>query len=43
MDNNPSGFESIKTTIQPSAAFDIPDNISGSSMNEIDDYDDMPF
>ncbi|MBT0572844.1 replicative DNA helicase [Riemerella anatipestifer] len=43
MDNNLSGFESIKTTIQPSAAFDIPDNISGSSMNEIDDYDDMPF
>ncbi len=30
----PSGFEKIKTTIQPGAAFDLPDNskVSGSSM-----------
>ncbi|MEG0762083.1 MAG: replicative DNA helicase [Chryseobacterium sp.] len=41
----PSGFEKIKTTIQPGAAFDLPDNpkLSGSSMNDLDDEDDFPF
>lgn len=41
----PSGFEKIKTTIQPGAAFDLPDNskVSGSSMNDLDDEDDFPF
>ncbi|WP_312075153.1 replicative DNA helicase [Chryseobacterium sp.] len=41
----PSGFEKIKTTIQPGAAFDLPDNskLSGSSMNDFDDEDDFPF
>lgn len=43
----PSGFETIRTTVQPSAAFDIPDhpNLSGSSMNNLEDDDDdtMPF
>ena len=38
----PSGFENIKTTMDPSAAFDMSNNnISGSAMN--DDEDDMPF
>ncbi|MCU7614296.1 replicative DNA helicase [Chryseobacterium sp. GMJ5] len=43
--NEPSGFEKIKTTIQPGAAFDLPDNskVSGSSMNDLDDEDDFPF
>jgi replicative DNA helicase len=42
---NQSGFEKIKTTIQPGAAFDLPDNskVSGSSMNDLDDEDDFPF
>ncbi|WP_265427475.1 replicative DNA helicase [Chryseobacterium sp. YIM B08800] len=41
----PSGFEKIKTTIQPGAAFDLPDNskLSGSSMNDLDDEEDFPF
>lgn len=41
----PSGFDKIKTTIQPGAAFDIPNNsqVSGSSMNDFDDDDDFPF
>ena len=41
----PSGFETIKTTIQPGAAFDMPDNstVSGSSMNDADDDDDFMF
>ena len=41
----PSGFDKIKTTIQPGAAFDLPDNskLSGSSMNDFDDEDDFPF
>lgn len=41
----PSGFEKIKTTIQPGAAFELPDNskVSGSSMNDLDDEDDFPF
>lgn len=41
----PSGFDKIKTTIQPGAAFDLPDNskLSGSSMNDYDDEDDFPF
>ena len=40
----PSGFDKIKTTIQPGAAFDLPDNskLSGSSMNDFDE-DDFPF
>ena len=43
--NEPSGFDKIKTTIQPGAAFDLPDNskLSGSSMNDFDDEDDFPF
>lgn len=46
--NEPSGFEKIKTTIEPGAAFDLPDNsnfsgLSGSSMNDFDDDDEMPF
>lgn len=44
--NEMIGFEQIKTTIQPGAAFGMPNentNISGSSMNDIDDDDDMPF
>ena len=36
-----NGFENIKTTIDPSAAFNMSNNISGSAMN--DDEDDMPF
>lgn len=41
----PSGFDKIKTTIQPGAAFDIPGSsqVSGSSMNDFDDDDDFPF
>ncbi|AZA81680.1 replicative DNA helicase [Chryseobacterium lactis] len=41
----PSGFDKIKTTIQPGAAFDLPDSskLSGSSMNDFDDDDDFPF
>ncbi|MCD1119015.1 replicative DNA helicase [Chryseobacterium turcicum] len=41
----PSGFEKIKTTIQPGAAFDLPDSskLSGSSMNDLDDEEDFPF
>lgn len=43
--NEPSGFDKIKTTIQPGAAFDLPDKskLSGSSMNDFDDEDDFPF
>ncbi|MBB6371615.1 replicative DNA helicase [Chryseobacterium shigense] len=43
--NEPGGFEKIKTTIQPGAAFDLPDSskLSGSSMNDFDDDDDFPF
>lgn len=43
--NEPSGFDRIKTTIQPGAAFDLPDSskLSGSSMNDFDDEDDFPF
>ncbi|WP_347217007.1 replicative DNA helicase [Chryseobacterium sp.] len=43
--NEPSGFDKIKTTIQPGAAFDLPDSskLSGSSMNDFDDDDDFPF
>jgi replicative DNA helicase len=41
----PSGFEQIKTTIQPGAAFDLPDNsnLSGSSMNDLDEDDDFLY
>lgn len=40
-----SGFDKIKTTIQPGAAFDLPEKskLSGSSMNDQDDEDDFPF
>ena len=44
--DEPGGFERITATIQPGAAFDLPDNknLSGSSMNDFDDDDDgMPF
>jgi len=43
--SEPSGFDKIKTTIQPGAAFDLPSNsqVSGSSMNDFDDDDDFPF
>lgn len=43
--SEPSGFDKIKTTIQPGAAFDLPDStkLSGSSMNDFDDDDDFPF
>jgi len=38
-------LKKIKTTIQPGAAFDLPDNskLSGSSMNDLDDEEDFPF
>ena len=41
----PGGFEKIKTTIDPGAAFDLPSkqNLSGSSMNDLDDDDDFQF
>ena len=41
----PSGFEKIKTTIDPGAAFDLPSkqNLSGSSMNDLEDDDDFQF
>lgn len=40
----PSGFERIKTTIDPGAAFDLPSqNVSGSSMNDLDDDEDFPY
>ncbi len=43
--SEPSGFDKIKTTIQPDAAFDLPNKsqVSGSSMNDFDDDDDFPF
>ncbi|MDQ0066493.1 replicative DNA helicase [Chryseobacterium lathyri] len=43
--NEPNGFDKIRTTIQPGAAFDLPDSskLSGSSMNDLDDDDDFPF
>ena len=46
--DKPSGFDKIRTTIEPGAAFDLPDNssfgkLSGSSMNDIDDDEEMPF
>ncbi|MBW8358531.1 MAG: replicative DNA helicase [Weeksellaceae bacterium] len=43
--DEPSGFDKIKTTIQPGAAFDMPDNsgLSGSSMNDLDDDDEFAF
>ena len=42
--NEPSGFDKIRTTIDPGAAFNIGNNnnLSASSMND-DDMDDMPF
>ena len=46
--DSPSGFDAIKTTIDPGAAFDLPgvqdfSGLSGSSMNDQDDDDAMPF
>ncbi|MBB4806650.1 replicative DNA helicase [Chryseobacterium defluvii] len=43
--NEPGGFDKIRTTIQPGAAFDLPNNsqLSGSSMNDLDDDEDFPF
>ena len=43
--DEPSGFEKIKATIDPGAAFDLPNNqnLSGSSMNDLDDDDDFDF
>lgn len=43
--DSPSGFDKIKVTMDPSASFGIPDNqnLSGSSMNDFDDDDSMPF
>ncbi|WHF50964.1 replicative DNA helicase [Chryseobacterium gotjawalense] len=43
--DTPGGFEKIKTTIDPGAAFDLPSNqnLSGSSMNDADDDDDFQF
>lgn len=45
LSGEPSGFDKIKTTIQPGAAFDLPESskLSGSSMNDFDDDDDFPF
>lgn len=45
---DPSGFDKIKTTIDPGVAFDLPANqdfsgLSGSSMNDFDDDEEMPF
>ena len=41
----PGGFEKIKATIDPSAAFDLPSsqNVSGSSMNDLDDDEEFDF
>lgn len=43
--DEPSGFDRIKTTIDPTIAFDLPKNpnLSGSSMNDFDEDEDMPF
>ncbi|MDP9957520.1 replicative DNA helicase [Epilithonimonas hungarica] len=42
--DEPSGFDKINITIDPGAAFGLPNNnnVSGSAMND-DDDDDMPF
>ena len=42
--DEPSGFDKINITIDPGAAFGLPNNntVSGSAMNDNDD-DDMPF
>lgn len=45
--DEPSGFDKIRTTIEPGAAFDLPSNqdfsgLSGSSMNNFTE-EDMPF
>ena len=45
--DEPSGFDKIRTTIEPGAAFDLPNNqdfsgLSGSSMNNFTE-EDMPF
>lgn len=43
--DQPSGFEKIKATIDPGAAFDLPNNqnLSGSAMNDDDDNDEFPY
>lgn len=43
LSDNASGYEKVRATIDPSAAFDLPSkhNISGSAMNS--DDDEMPF
>ncbi len=43
--DEPSGFEKLRTTAQPGAAFEMPDNsgLSGSSMNDLDDDDDFQY
>ncbi|MDO4224985.1 MAG: replicative DNA helicase [Bergeyella zoohelcum] len=41
--NEPNGYDSVKTTVPPSVAFDLPNNVSSSSMNDDDNYDAMPF
>jgi replicative DNA helicase len=43
-----SGFEKIRTTIDPGVAFNLPSNpnfsgLSGSSMNDFDEDEEMPF
>ena len=42
--DEPSGFDKLRVSIDPGAAFGMPDNrnISGSAMNN-DDDDEMPF
>ncbi|MDR2207022.1 MAG: replicative DNA helicase [Flavobacteriaceae bacterium] len=45
---NSDGFDRIKTTIEPGAAFDLPEKpdfsgLSGSSMNDRDEDGEMPF
>ena len=41
--DEPSGFDKINITIDPGAAFGLPNNnVSGSAMNN-DDDDEMPF
>ncbi|MBD8017550.1 replicative DNA helicase [Kaistella pullorum] len=41
----PGGFDKIRATIDPGAAFDLPgsQNVSGSSMNDLDDDDEFEF
>ena len=43
--DEPSGFDKLRVSIDPGAAFGLPDNgnISGSAMNDDDDDAEMPF